>query len=68
MKAKSLQWALPILLILSLLSVAAASAQGGQAELIIINYVGEPMTFEQFQGYCKHPETVGRTVFSFCNT
>ena len=45
MKAKSLQWALPILLILSLLSVAAASAQGGQAELIIINYVGEPMTF-----------------------
>jgi hypothetical protein len=45
MKAKSLQWALPILLILSLISVAAASAQGGQAELIIINYVGEPMTF-----------------------
>jgi hypothetical protein len=45
MKAKLLQWALPVLLILSLTSVAAASAQGGQAELIIINYVGEPMTF-----------------------
>jgi hypothetical protein len=45
MKVKPLQWALPLLLIFSLISVAAASAQGGQTELIIVNYVGEPMTF-----------------------
>jgi hypothetical protein len=69
MKAKSLQWALPVLLILSLISVAAASAQAGQAELIIINYVGEPMTFTLDRTQYTVPGTTtspggGRSTFT----
>ncbi len=45
MKYKLLLNAMLVLLILSLLAVAAASAQDGQAQLIIINYVGREMTF-----------------------
>jgi hypothetical protein len=45
MKPKPLIWVLYIVLALSLVSVTAASAQGGQAKLIIINYVGADMTF-----------------------
>jgi hypothetical protein len=45
MKSKPLVWVLYIVLALSLVSVAAASAQGSEAKLIIINYVGADMTF-----------------------
>ena len=45
MKSKSLIWALCFVLTLSLIGVAATSAQDGQATLIIINFVGGEMTF-----------------------
>jgi hypothetical protein len=45
MKSKPLVWVLYIVLALSLVSVTAASAQGGQAKLTVINYVGADMTF-----------------------
>jgi hypothetical protein len=38
-------WALHIVLALSVLGVSAVSAQGGQAELILINFVGTEMIF-----------------------
>jgi hypothetical protein len=44
-KSRSLLWVLCTVLTLSLMGVAATSAQGGQAELIIINFVGGEMTF-----------------------
>jgi hypothetical protein len=45
MKSKSLLWALCFVLVLSLVGVAATSAQDGQAKLVIINYVGAEVTF-----------------------
>ncbi len=45
MKPKLLVWALYIVLVLCLVSVTAASAQGSEAKLILINYVGADMTF-----------------------
>lgn len=45
MKSRLLLWALCLVLGLSLVSVAATSAQVGQAELVIINYVGAEMVF-----------------------
>jgi len=45
MKPKSLLWTALVVLALSLLSVATISAQGGQATLVVINYVGVPLTF-----------------------
>jgi hypothetical protein len=45
MKSKSLVWALCIVIALSLVGVAATSAQDDQAELVIINFVGGEMTF-----------------------
>jgi hypothetical protein len=44
-KSKSLVWALCFVLVLSVVGVAATSAQDGQAKLVIINYVGGEMTF-----------------------
>ena len=45
MKYRLLLNAMLVLLILPLITVAAASAQSGQTQLIIINYVGMEMTF-----------------------
>ncbi len=45
MKSKSVLWATWIVLAIFLVSVAAISAQEGQAELIIVNFVGGEMTF-----------------------
>jgi hypothetical protein len=45
MKYRLLLCAISVLLILPVVAVAAASAQDGQANLIIINYVGREMTF-----------------------
>jgi hypothetical protein len=45
MKPKPLVWVLYIVLALSLVSVTAASAQGSEAKLTVINYVGADMTF-----------------------
>ncbi len=44
-KSKSLVWALCFVLVLSVVGVAATSAQDGQAKLVIINYVGGEMIF-----------------------
>lgn len=43
--AKLVMWAFHIVLALSLLGVTAVSAQGGQAGLILINFVGTEMIF-----------------------
>jgi hypothetical protein len=45
MKRRILLWALYGLLALFLIGTAAVSAQGGQAKLVIINFVGTEMTF-----------------------
>jgi len=45
MKHTSHIWAICIVLLLVLVSVAATSSQAGQAQLVIINYVGGQMTF-----------------------
>lgn len=45
MKSKSVLWASCIVLAISLVSVAAISAQEGQAELVVVNFVGGEMTF-----------------------
>jgi len=45
MKGKSLWLVVCIVLLLSLVTSAAAWAQAGQATLVIINFVGTPMTF-----------------------
>jgi len=45
MKTKSLIWAFCILAALSLVGVAAVSAQGGGATLTLINFVGAEMVF-----------------------
>jgi len=44
-RSQSLMWALCIVLVLSLTGVAATSAQAGQAELVIINFVGAEIVF-----------------------
>jgi hypothetical protein len=44
-RSQSLMWALCVVLVLSLTGVAATSAQAGQAELVIINFVGAEMVF-----------------------
>jgi hypothetical protein len=44
-KSKSLVWALCIVFALSVIGVAATSAQDGQAKLVIINFVGGEMIF-----------------------
>jgi hypothetical protein len=45
MKSTSRSWVACIVLLLVLVSVAATSPQAGQAQLVIINYVGGQMTF-----------------------
>jgi len=46
MKSKSVLWSSWIVLAIFLVSVAAISAQEGQAELLIVNFVGSEMTFD----------------------